>query len=118
MTLTKTHWYGILIGVIILAAGLAGVNIYKAGKAEKERAMIYQLNQLRSAVQIFEMSQKSKPADLSAAMAISVGGKAVPIEWNMSKDSKGTPLDPFGRPYQYDKKSGWVSSTSQGYENW
>lgn len=118
MTLTKTHWYGIIAGALVLAMGFAGVNIYNARKAEKEKAMIFQLKQLRTAVQIFEMTQKAKPGELTAAMVVSVGGKGVPIQWTMTKDSKGAPLDPFGKPYQYDKKTGWVSSGSKGYESW
>lgn len=118
MTLTKTHWYGIIAGAMVLAMGFAGVNIYNARKAEKEQAMIYQLKQLRTAVQIFEMTQKAKPGDLPAAMVISVEGKGVPVQWTMAKDSKGVPLDPFGKPYQYNKSTGWVSSATQGYESW
>lgn len=33
-------------------------------------------------------------------------------------DSKGRIMDPFGNPYIFDARSGWVSSQTRGYEFW
>jgi len=30
----------------------------------------------------------------------------------------GEAIDPFGNPYRYDRKSGWVRSTTEGFEHW
>ncbi len=118
MTLTKQHWYGIILAAIVVALGFAAFNIQAARKAEKEQAMIYQLKQLREAVELYEKVQKAKPAELKAAMVVTINGKVVPIQWTFQKDASGNPLDPFGVPYQFDKKSGWVKSGSKGYESW
>lgn len=118
MTLTKQNWYGIIAVVVILALGLAGFNIRAARKAENERAMIYQLKQLREAVQIYVKTQKVMPQDLKAVLVVSINGKAVPIQWSFQKDASGNPEDPFGVAYQYDKKTGRVVSASNGYESW
>ncbi|PIR21182.1 MAG: hypothetical protein COV45_00110 [Deltaproteobacteria bacterium CG11_big_fil_rev_8_21_14_0_20_47_16] len=118
MTLSKQNWYSIIVAAIVVAVGFAGFNIHAARKAEKEQAMIYQLKQLREAVQLYEMVQKAKPIDLKAAMVVTIDGKVVPIQWAFEKDASGNPLDPFGAPYRFDTKSGWVKSGTAGYESW
>lgn len=118
MTLSKQHWYGIIVAAIVVALGISGFRIMGAQKLEKEQAMIFQLKQLREAVKLYEVTHKTKPADLKAAMVVTIDGKVVPIQWPIQKDGTGNPVDPFGTPYQFDKKSGWVTSRSAGYESW
>lgn len=118
MTLSKQHWYGILLAVIVVALGIAGFRIQAAQKIEKEQAMIFELKQLREAVQLYEVVNKTRPSELKAAMIVTVNGKAVPIQWSVKKDGTGNPVDPFGAPYQFDQKSGWVTSRTAGYESW
>lgn len=118
MTLSKKSWYGIIAVAVVVALGIAGFNIRAAQKAENEQAMIFQLKQLREAVQIYVKTQKALPPDLKAAMVVSIGGKVVPIQWSFQKDASGNPVDPFGAAYQYDKKTGQVLSSSKGYESW
>lgn len=118
MTLNKKNWYSIIAVAVVVALGLAGFNIHRAQKAEDEQAMIFQLKQLREAVQIFVKTQKTLPPELKSVLVVSVGGKAVPIQWSFQKDASGNPVDPFGMAYQYDKKTGRVLSSSQGYESW
>jgi hypothetical protein len=98
--------------------GIAGFNIRAAQKAEKEQAMIFQLKQLREAVQIYTKAQKIMPPELKAALVVTVDGKAVPIQWSFQKTAAGDPVDPFGTPYQFERKTGWVKSGTQGYESW
>lgn len=118
MTLSKQHWYGIIAATIVVALGITGFRIQTEQKSEKEQAMIFQLKQLREAVSLYEVTHKAKPAELKAAMVVTIDGKAVPIQWSVKKDGTGNPVDPFGMPYQFDKKSGWVTSRTAGYESW
>lgn len=118
MALSKNNWYGIIVAAIVVAFGIAGYQIRTAQKAENERAMIFQLSQLREAVQIYAKNQKTMPPDLKSVMVVTMGGKVVPIQWPFQKDAAGSPMDPFGAPYQLDKKTGWVKSGTPGYESW
>lgn len=118
MTISRKQWYIVIIVAVAAALGIAGYNIQTAKKAANEQAMIYQLKQLRTAVQIYEKMQKSLPSELKTVMTVTVNGKAVPIQWTLQKDTAGNLVDPFGGLYQYDKKSGWVKSGTQGYESW
>ncbi len=118
MALSKNNWYGVILAAVVVALGIAGFNINTAQKAEKEQAMIFQLKQLREAVQIYAKTQKIMPPELKAALVVAVDGKAVPIQWSFQKDAAGNPVDPFGAAYQLDKKTGWVKSGTQGYESW
>lgn len=118
MTFSKKTWYGIIGATVVVAFLLTGFNIRGEQKAQKEYAMIYQLKQLREAVQIYQITNKSLPPELKAALVVSRDGKAVPIQWSFKKDSAGNPVDPFGTPYAFNGKSGWVSSKTHGYESW
>lgn len=118
MTFSKQTWYGIILATIVAAVLMTGYHVRVAQKAEKEQAMIYQLSQLREAVQLYLVSHKALPTELKSALVVTRDGKAVPIEWSFQKDAAGNPVDPFGAPYAFNSKKGWVSSKTQGYEAW
>lgn len=118
MTFSKKTWYGIILAAVVAAFLVTGYHVRVAQKAEKERAMIYQLSQLREAVQLYLTTHKAMPTELKSALAIARDGKAVAIQWGFQKDAAGNPVDPFGVPYAFNGKNGWVSSRTQGYESW
>lgn len=118
MTLSKNTWYGIIVATIVAAALITTYHARVAQKAEKEQAMVYQLSQLREAVQLYLTTHKALPKELKEALVVSRDGKAVTMQWGFEKDTSGNPVDPFGTPYAFNGKNGWVSSRSQGYESW
>ena len=79
--------------------------------------MIFELKQLRTMTEIYMKIYKVKASDLLTAMEAKYQF-GQPVEWKMSRDAAGNPLDPFGNRYQYDKDSGWVYSITKGYEKW
>lgn len=118
MTFSKKTWYGIICATVVALFLITGYHFRLAQKAEREQAMIYQLSQLREAVQIYLLSHKAMPTELKAALVVTKDGKVVPIQWSFEKDAAGNPVDPFGAPYAFNSKKGWVSSKTQGYESW
>jgi hypothetical protein len=36
----------------------------------------------------------------------------------MAVDNESNLLDTFGAPYRYESKTGWVRSSTKGYESW
>lgn len=109
--------YKVVAVAVLLVLALTGVAIHFARKSEKERALIYQLQQLRVAVQIFIKVNHQKPPTLSSVIDAQYNF-GHPWRWRFERDSAGTPLDPFGNPFKYDPDSGWISPQTPDYENW
>lgn len=118
MTFSKKTWYGIICATVVVLFLITGMNIRGEQKAQKEYSMIYQLKQLRDAVQIYRVTNKALPPELKASLVVTKDGKVVPIQWAFKKDATGNPVDPFGAPYVFNAKNGWVSSKTPGYESW
>ncbi len=112
----RKHWYIIIISVVIVATVAAIINRHLAQRAEREQALIFELKQLRIAVQLYLRMQKKWPADL--ATALDTKHAVHSPNWSMQRDASGKPVDPFGNPYVYDPKSGWLHSTTKGYGSW
>lgn len=114
---TRKKWYSVVGVGVALALAITAVAIHFARKSEKERTLIYQLQQLRYAVQIFIKVHQQKPPTLSAAIDAQYDF-GHPWRWRFGRDSAGAPLDPFENPFRYDPDSGWIASQTRGYENW
>ena len=115
--MTRKRAYGLIGLAVLVAVGVTGVRVSYAKKATREQAMIYELKQLRSAVQIYTMASKIRPPDLKTALDAKFGfGPGV--QWTMKRNNDQQPVDPFGNAYAYDTSTGWVASTSPGYEKW
>ena len=115
--MTRKGWYTVVAIVVLAVLGVTSVAIHLAGKRENERAMIYQLQQLRYAVQIFVKVHRKTPPTWAAAMDAQYNF-GQPFRWKFKRDATGSPIDPFGTPYDYDPKSGWISSRTEDYEEW
>lgn len=114
--MTRKKWYMVIGLAVVIAVGMTAVSIQSARKSEKEQQLIFQLKQLRSAVQIYAKIRGNKPPDLSTAMEAKYKF-GQPIQWKMERDAKGNPIDPFGNRYRYGP-TGWVQSSTPGYETW
>ena len=112
----RKTWYMLISAVVVIAIGITGVSIHMAKQAQNEQTMISELAQLRTAVQMYKSVFHSNPADLSAALTAKY--PFAPPQWSMQRNAQGQPMDPFESPYAYDAKSGWIKSTTSGYESW
>ena len=112
----SSSWY-ILIGcVIVLAVSLTGYYIHVGKQSEKERTLISELVQLRSAIALYKATYKEIPEDLTTALDANYPFN-MPV-WTIKIDSKIGAVDPFGNPYKYDSVTGWVQSRTTGFEKW
>lgn len=114
--MTRKKWYMVIVTAIVLAFAITGLSIHFSRKSEKEQAMIFELRQLRSAVEIYVKIHREKPPDLPTALDAEYPFQTP--KWSMGRNAAGMPLGPFGNLYRYNSQSGWVSSTTKGYEQW
>ena len=103
--------------IILVAIAFSVTTLYLNHKAAQEEALIFQLKQLRTGVQISLRLDGKLPPSLEEMIdtPFRVGTK---IDWKIARSGSGKLMDPFGNPYNYDSGLGWVSSTTRGYENW
>jgi hypothetical protein len=112
-----------LIAVLIVVVGfLAASNVYYQNRASKQRVLFYQLQILRSSINLYKFINSVSPANLEV---LATGYYKFPGE-NLTKryienapiDKDGTVVDPFGKIYLYDSSTGWIRSATEGYEFW
>lgn len=109
----------VAIAVITLAIVVASNHFEK--RIQNQKLLYYQLQAIRTSVNLFKAINKRNPHSLNElAMA----------EYQFPGDdhsrrfieildaSNGAPLDPFENPYIYEYDSGWVKSSTPGYEYW
>lgn len=88
----------------------------------KQKSLFYQLMVTRQGINLFTMIEKRFPESL---VELGIASYKMPGD-NIDHryidrfpiNSEGAVLDPFGNPYKYDKKLGWVQSMTEGYEFW
>ena len=111
------NWYKIgFLAFLIVAGGLVFA-IQKFQVYERERAMIYELDQLRTATKLYMIKKGKKPRDLVALIQAKDNFIST-FEWSIKKDEQGNFIDPFGSLYLYDSSTGWARSSTSGYEDW
>lgn len=88
----------------------------------REVVMRYQLQALRTTVELFRVIEGRNPAELGELLsgAYTFPGEHAPHRYleGMPQNGSGELVDPFGHPYQYNPKSGWVSSMTCGFLEW
>jgi hypothetical protein len=111
----KMTWGVATIAVVII--GVSVSTFYLNQKAANEETLIYQLKQLRTGFQISLKLNGKMPESLESMVdtPFQVGNK---IDWKIDRNATGQLIDSFGNPFIFDKQRGWVSSSTQGYENW
>lgn len=116
--------YEYLIIIIIIAAVAAvAVGIYAAqNKAAKGEILMSELEAMRLAVMTYKTLNKTNPPDLAtltkATYVFTPGENPRPFLTEVQTNAEGKIVDPFGNPYKYNRKEGWVKSTTSGYEHW
>jgi len=107
----------IVVGLtVVLAAGL-----YSGRKKEqKSNLLVQELGMLRSGVTLYRTVHHENATSLEelAAKEYEVGDAKRPYIEQLPMSKDGRIVDPFGNPYAYDPKTGWVSSTTEGFERW
>ncbi|MFH0799884.1 MAG: hypothetical protein V2A66_06855 [Pseudomonadota bacterium] len=87
-----------------------------------QRVFYYQLESLRTSVNLFKAITKRNPANLKELADADYRFEGEDqlrhyVEFQ-AVDKKGEIVDVFGNPYVYDSRTGWVRTSTPGYEYW
>lgn len=114
--------YAVIITVVLVVAFLVGANIYYQRIDTRQRAMYYELQMIRSGINLFKVVEKRNPKNL---VELAKGIYRFPGDeetrkylTNVPFNEGGELVDPFGNEFIYDYKTGWVRSSTSGYEMW
>ncbi len=111
-----------LIIVVVALTVLTASGIYQVRlQVKNSKLLINELQMLRSAISLYHVVNKSYPQELGDLLSeeYSLENEEMGAYLKQMPPTKqGLVIDPFGNPYYYDKQSGWVSTSSQGYTNW
>jgi hypothetical protein len=101
---------------------LAASNVFYQSRNGKQRALFYQLQILRSAINLYKLINNKNPPNLEAMAsgAYKFPGEELARRYidNAPIDKAGIVVDPFGKAYYYDAATGWIRSATSGYEFW
>ncbi len=106
--------------VIVLALIITAGYRSKCNKVENGRILIYDLAQLRKAVILYTTINHELPSSLSSLTKLTYefrpGQERLYLN-NFRLDEQKSLIDPFGNPYGYDAKQGFVYSQTNGFKN-
>ena len=111
-----------LVVIAVLTLGIMIASIHFERKLSNQKSLFYQLQAIRTAVSLYKVINNTLPSDLYALFEseYEFAGENVPRRYlqGATVDDKRHILDPFGSPYNYDARTGWVRSVTSGYEYW
>lgn len=112
----------VFVAVALLTLAIVSVSIYFEQQISNQKTMYYQLQAIRTSVNLYKAINKKNPKEL---WQLEVEDYRFPGEEERRKflqgfdtDDERRVLDPFGNPYVYDAMTGWVRSSTKGYEYW
>lgn len=118
----KRSAYEIVLVIVVVVLSVAlGIGLYSGrDKVARSKVLIQELAMIRSAVTQFKLVNKKMPESLEelASATYAAGGDKRGYLSGVARSKDGAIVDPFGNPYRYDSKRGWVDSTTEGFERW
>lgn len=120
----KRKWFErvAVIGLVLVVGSLAASNVYFQDKFGKQRMLFYQLQILRNSINLYKIINNKSPETLEmlATGVYKFPGEDLTKRYieNAPIDKDGKVIDPFNKPYYYDSKTGWIRSSTTGYEFW
>lgn len=119
----KKHSYFeiLVISAVVVLSIILGTGLY-AGRAKvnKSRLLMQELSMFRSSISMFNIVNHRYPASLDELVASTyeIDSQSRPFVDRVHRSKSGELLDPFGKSYFYDAKSGWLRSSTEGYSQW
>lgn len=110
----------IVVVAVLLAVIMGAALTASRAELEKRSLMTRELSAMRGAIASYRMLKKANPTSLGELAAAShpVGEGDMPFIDRLPGGEADAATDPFGHPYAYDPQTGWVASTTPGYERW
>lgn len=124
LTSPTRRWVEVLVLVLFLAVFgvLSFMNLQTERRLMHQKSLFFELQILRNAINLYKVVNKVQPPSLMvlATEVYRVPGEETTHAYMQSSpvDRDGSVQDPFGRKYQYDPATGWIRSTTEGYEFW
>ena len=112
----------ILVLVAVLTVAIMGVSIYFERQMSNQKALFYQLQSLRTSVNLYKAIQGSNPKYLKVLVfdEFKFSDEEISRRYFQGAimNDEGELIDPFDNPYNYNYQTGWVRSSTKGYEFW
>lgn len=112
----------VIVVVIVALVVVLSVGIYAGqNKLNKGKVLISELTAMRAGVTLYKKLNKINPPslDVLANERYEAGdGRRHSYLDKVHRNEESNIIDPFGQSYRYNAKSGWVQSTTKGYERW
>lgn len=112
----------LLVAVAVITLAIVITSNHFENRIHNQKLLYYQLQAIRTSVNLFKAINKRNPHSLNE---LAVAEYQFPGDDHarrfieiLDADHTGTPLDPFGHQYIYEFDSGWVRSSTPGYEYW
>ncbi|MBI4746442.1 MAG: type II secretion system protein [Deltaproteobacteria bacterium] len=110
-----------LLGILLV---IAISNFLTSVRLTREAAMRIELSNIRTSIILYITLNRRYPESLSVMVregyTLPTGSGPIKYKYieGMAVDKDGNLLDTFGAPFSYESKTGWVKSSSKGYESW
>ena len=110
-----------LVGILLV---IAISNFLTSVRLVREVALRSELGHIRTAVIIYITVNRRYPVSLRDMVregyTLPTGSGLIKYKYieGMAVDKDGNLLDTFGAPFTYESETGWVKSSSEGYESW
>lgn len=111
----------VVVVVVVALAVVLGAGLYAGRmKINKSRVLVQELASLRSSLILYKLINRENPPSLQslASGEYQAGDVKRPFVESVPVARGGEMIDPFGNPYRYDPGTGWIWSTSPGFEAW
>ena len=103
---------------VVLSVLISGALYAGRLKIQKGQLLQTELGSFRRAIMAYRLEHRANPPSLDALTERADGGEGAPYIGVLPGFKEGRAIDPFGNPYVYEPESGWVSSSSVGFERW
>ena len=112
----------IFVAVAVLTVGVLIASINFERRMSNQKLLFYQLQAIRTSINLYKAIERRNPTSL---VELDRAEYQFPDEEMKRrfleipcKSPNGVCNDPFGNPYVYDSKTGWVRSSTSGYALW
>lgn len=120
-TIFETLLITSLVGILLV---FAVSNFLSSVRLTRETALRIELSNIRTAITLYITLNRRYPANLRDMVregyTLPTGSGLIKYKYieGMAVDKDGNLLDTFGAPFSYESKTGWVKSSTKGYESW
>jgi len=111
----------VIVAVVIVLSVSLGAGLYSARvNVQKSNLLTQELSMIRSSVALYKMMNHKNPESLKELTSETYEADSTRRAYldRLPASPEGLFVDPFGKPYLYDSKSGWVRSGTANYERW